>query len=80
MIAYIEANREEIEIEYQDVLRYAEEVREYWEERNQEQFAKVSAMEPPSGTEELWAKLRAWKDKLELESEPEDDSQCRPND
>lgn len=33
-LAYIDAHRDEVEVEYQQVLREAEETRAYWEERN----------------------------------------------
>lgn len=42
---YIETNREEVEAEYQQVLREAEENRKYWEERNRKRLAKIAADE-----------------------------------
>lgn len=74
VIAYIEDNREQVEAEYQQVLEYAEEIRHYWEERNRDHFAKVAAMGPPPGKEEIWAKLQLWKAKLEQERELENDN------
>ena len=35
-LSYIEANRNQVEAEYQIVLKQAEEIRHYWEERNRE--------------------------------------------
>lgn len=64
---YIETHREEVEAEYQIVLREAEEIRKYWEERNRERFAQIAAMPPKPGQEEIRAKLRAWKERLEQE-------------
>ena len=64
---YIENNRPDVEAEYQQVLQQAEEIRQYWEERNREHMAKVAAMSPPPGKEEIWAKLQAWKAKLKQE-------------
>ena len=58
---YIEANRAEVEAEYQTVLKEAEEIRQYWEERNREHFARIAAMPPKPGREALWAKLQAQK-------------------
>ena len=58
---YIEANRAEVEAEYQTVLKEAEEIRQYWEERNHEHFARIAAMPPKPGREALWAKLQAQK-------------------
>lgn len=41
---YIEEHREEVEAEYQEVIRRAEEDRRYWEERNRERFEKLKTM------------------------------------
>lgn len=65
-IHQVEAQREEVEAEYQQVLEYAEEERQYWESRNRERFAQIAAMSPPSGKEELWARLQAKKAELGL--------------
>jgi uncharacterized protein (DUF433 family) len=64
-MSYIEANRAEVETEYQIVLREAEEIRQYWEERNREKFAQIAAMPPKPGYEAAWAKLKKEKAKLE---------------
>jgi len=66
VMSYIKTHREEVEAEYQQVLEYAEEERQYWEERNCERFAQIAAMPPPPGKEELWAKLQAKKAELGL--------------
>jgi uncharacterized protein (DUF433 family) len=63
---YIEAHREEVETEYQLVLKQAEEIRQYWEERNRERFAEIAAMPPKPGQEEILAKLKALKEKLKM--------------
>jgi len=67
-LSYIEANRAEVEAEYQLVLKQAEENRQYWEDHNREHFAHVAAMPPKPGREALWAKLREQKAKHELEA------------
>jgi uncharacterized protein (DUF433 family) len=64
VMEYIENNRTEVEAEYQQVLNHAEEVRQYWEERNRERFAEIATLPPPPGKEEIWAKLQAKKAKL----------------
>src|SRR3990172_1592578 len=46
VMEYIETHREEVEIEYQEVLQYSEEIRQYWEKRNHERFAKIAAIPP----------------------------------
>ncbi|WP_416676725.1 DUF433 domain-containing protein [Egbenema bharatensis] len=67
-LSYIEANRSEVEEEYQLVLKQSEENRQYWEERNREHFARVAAMSPKPGREVLWAKLQEQKARHELEA------------
>jgi uncharacterized protein (DUF433 family) len=66
VMEYIETHRAEVETEYQLVLQQAEEIRQYWENRNRERFAEIAAMPPKPGQEEIQAKLQAWKKKLEL--------------
>jgi uncharacterized protein (DUF433 family) len=61
---YIEAHREEVEAEYQLVLRQAEEIRQYWETRNRERFAEIAASPPQPGQEEIHAKIQARKAEL----------------
>lgn len=64
VMAYIQNNRAEVETEYQQVLREAEEIRQYWEERNREHFAKIAQLPRKPGQEHLWAKLEAQKARL----------------
>jgi uncharacterized protein (DUF433 family) len=64
---YVAAHREEIEAEYQLVLKQAEEHRQYWDERNRERFAEIAALPPEPGREAIRAKLDAWKAKLDRE-------------
>ena len=64
-LSYVEAHRAEVEAEYQQVLKIAEENRQYWEERNREHFARIAATSPKPGQETIRAKLQAWKDRLE---------------
>jgi uncharacterized protein (DUF433 family) len=66
VMEYIKTHREEVEAEYQQVLEYADEERQYWESRNRERFEQIAAMTPPPGKEELWAKLQAKKAELGL--------------
>jgi uncharacterized protein (DUF433 family) len=58
---YINANRAEVEAEYQEVLKTADEIRQYWEERNRERFARIAALPPQPGQEALWEKLQTQK-------------------
>ncbi len=64
ILKYIETHREEVETEYKQVLDYADEIRQYWEERNREHFAKIRNTPPEPGKEHLYAKLRAAKARL----------------
>jgi uncharacterized protein (DUF433 family) len=62
-LAYIKAHRVEVEAEYQEVLKEAEELRQYYEEQNRERVARSAAQPPKPGTEAAWEKLRAAKAK-----------------
>jgi uncharacterized protein (DUF433 family) len=53
-LAYIDAHRAEVDAEYQQVLRNAEENRRYWEERNRQRLAQIAANPNPA-----FAALRA---------------------
>lgn len=63
-LSYIDANRSEVEAEYQTVLQETQERREYWEDKNRERLAEIAKMPPLPGQEEIHAKLQAWKAKL----------------
>jgi uncharacterized protein (DUF433 family) len=67
VIAYIDSHREEVEAEYKLVLREAEEERQYWEERNRARIAEITRMPPKPGQEEIRAKLREAKKRLEMD-------------
>ena len=56
-LSYIEANQAQVEVEYQEVLQNREEIRQYWEDRNRERFARIAAMPHKPGQEAFWAKL-----------------------
>ena len=57
-LAYIKANRAEVEAEYQQVLKESEEPRRYYEEQNQDRVAQAAAAGPPPGLEAAWQKLQ----------------------
>ena len=63
---YIESNRAEVESEYEQVVREAEEERKYWEERNRERFEQIKNL-PKDDFPELRAKIAAKKKELGLE-------------
>ncbi|MBD2093243.1 DUF433 domain-containing protein [Microcoleus sp. FACHB-1515] len=62
-LAYIETHRSEVEVEYQQVLKESEELRQYYEEQNRELITRIAAQPPKPGTEAAWEKLRATKAK-----------------
>jgi uncharacterized protein (DUF433 family) len=55
-LAYIEAHRAEVEAEYQQVLKDAEALRQYYEEQNRERVARSAEQPPKPGTEAAWEK------------------------
>ena len=63
-LAYIEANRADVEAEYQMVLKEAEELRLYYEEKNRDLIARIAAQPPKPCEEAIRAKLQAAKAKL----------------
>ncbi len=64
-LAYIQANRAEVEAEYQVVLKEAAELQKYYEEQNRELISKIAKLPPPPGREVAWEKLQAQKAKLQ---------------
>jgi len=54
-----------VEAEYQQVLKEAEELRQYYEEQNRERVARIAAQPPKPGSEAAWEKLRVAKAKRE---------------
>ena len=62
-ISYIDAHYEEVESEYQIVVQQAEEIRDYWKERNKERIAHISKLPPKPEYASAWQKLQARKAK-----------------
>jgi uncharacterized protein (DUF433 family) len=60
-LSYIEANRAEVEAEYEQVIQETEELRQYYAEQNRERIARIAVHSPKPGTEAAWEKLRAAK-------------------
>lgn len=67
-LAYIEANPTIVEAEYQIVLKEAEELRQYYEEKNRDLITRLAAQPPKPGQEAVRAKLQAAKAKFESRS------------
>jgi len=61
---YITTHQAEVETEYQQVLRDAEEIRQYWEQQNRERLAAIAALSPKLEQAAIRAKLAAAKAKL----------------
>src|SRR5919202_2956614 len=68
-LSYIEANRAEVEAEYQLVLSEAEELRQYYEEQNRELITRIATKPPKPGMEAAWEKLQAQKAKHQVQIE-----------
>ena len=62
-LTYIKANHPEVEAEYQIVLKEAEELRQYYQQRNRDLIARLAAKPPKPGMEAAWEKLQAQKAK-----------------
>ena len=60
---YIEANRAEVEAEYQLVVEQAEARRKDWKEKNKEKIERILKQQPRPGREAAWAKLMEQKAK-----------------
>ena len=64
ILSYIQINREEFEVEYQRVLKRAEETERYWRERNRERESQFNPDALSPERRALWDKLQAWKEQL----------------
>lgn len=64
VLAYLAEHREEVEREYQQVLRQAEANRQYWEVRNRERSAHRPSTPASPEAEALRARLQAWKARI----------------
>lgn len=67
-LSYIETHRQEVETEYQIVLKKTEELRQYYEQQNRDLIARIAAKPPKLGTEAIRAKLQAEKVKHQLKA------------
>lgn len=55
-MSYIDTHYEEIEQEYQTVIRQAEETRKYWKERNKDRVAAIAQTPPQPEYQAAWEK------------------------
>ncbi|PSF36187.1 DUF433 domain-containing protein [Aphanothece hegewaldii CCALA 016] len=64
-LEYIEANRTTVEAEYQMVLKEAQELQQYYEEKNRNLIVRLAAQPPKPSQEAVRAKLQAAKAKFD---------------
>ena len=62
-MSYIDTHYEEVESEYQTVLQQAEEIQDYWQEKNKERIANISKLPPKPEYASAWQKLQVRKAK-----------------
>lgn len=65
VLDYIHMHKEEVEKEYQEILKSAEENQKYWEEKNREQLDKTYQQR-----DVIRAKLREWREQYHAENKP----------
>ncbi|MDQ3005782.1 MAG: hypothetical protein M3R47_10420 [Chloroflexota bacterium] len=65
ILDYIHLHKEEVEKEYREVLKSADENRKYWEEKNREQLEKTYQQR-----DVVRAKLREWREQYHAENKP----------
>jgi uncharacterized protein (DUF433 family) len=65
VMSYIDLHRAAVETEYHTILQTAQEIHQYWEERNRERLAQIAAQPPKPGQEAIREKLQAWKAKID---------------
>ena len=64
VLEYISQHPEQVEAEYQEVLRHAEARQAYWETRNRERLLAIAQQPPSPGKEALYEKLKKRKTEL----------------
>lgn len=65
ILDYIHLHKEDVEMEYEEILQSAEQNRKYWEEHNRELAGKNY-----QGRETVRAKLREWRKQYHAENKP----------
>lgn len=61
VMAYIRTHYDEVDAEYRDILAKAEEIRQYWSERNKYRFAEIASLPRKPEHKEIWEKFDRWK-------------------
>ena len=62
---YIETNYDEVEAEYQLVLKQADETQQYWQEYNHQKLVDIASKTPKPEYKKAWEKLQLDKSKLQ---------------
>ncbi len=65
VLSYLAAHRDAVEREYAQVVRQAEEQRQFWEQKNRDRLAQGPVSPETPEQTALRAKLRAWKDQID---------------
>lgn len=68
-LVYIETHQAEVEAEYQEVLQTAEEIKQYWENKNREHFSQIAETPANSEYEAVRAKLQEHRAKREAKKQ-----------
>ncbi len=69
VLAFIDAHRELVEAEYQEVVRQCDERQRYWEDRNRDLIERVRSTPPSPEHEALYRKLAEWRVRLGVEND-----------
>ncbi|HLC17052.1 MAG TPA: DUF433 domain-containing protein [Thermodesulfovibrionia bacterium] len=58
VLQYIENHRQEVEAEYEKIVKRSDEIRQYWQARNQKRFDEIAAKPPKPWQEKIRNKLQ----------------------
>ena len=61
VLTYIEQHRDEMDAEYQRIVKQAEENRQYWQQRNTPRFEELATRPRKAEHQAIWEKLDASK-------------------
>ncbi|RLC14439.1 MAG: DUF433 domain-containing protein [Deltaproteobacteria bacterium] len=64
VLNYIRTHYDEVEKEYRRIVAQAEEIRQYWSERNRKRFAEIAERPRNPEHKKIWAILDEWKERL----------------
>lgn len=67
-LSYIELHHTAMELEYEEILKTAREIRQYWEDRNCKKLAQIAAIPPDPTYEAVRLKLQERRAKREAKA------------